>query len=328
MGRMGVAVVGLGRISAAHLTELQNLKDRVNLVAGVDQRVEIGTQMARRFGAQRFYANYEEALADPEVEAVILCTPHHTHVPLAIKAAEKGKHILVEKPLANSVEEADRAISAAERNGVQLMVAYNQRFLGAVMEAKRRFDSIGEPSHLVQLRAGFFERDNRPDWWKDPQSAGGLALPLYGSHVIDTFLWWLGKKPERVYAEAAHHNPEWGGEDEVSISMWFEGGVLAGAHLSFNSKKNISERFAIGMKGSLRISDNSKLWINGEEVLSETVVPYSQGGLSFRRQLEEFVSAIEQGREPLASGRETRATIEVLEAARTSMIEHRPVTLS
>ncbi len=224
--------------------------------------------------------------------------------------------------------DADLAIAAAERHGVRLMVAYNQRFLGPVMEAKRRFEVIGQPTQVVHVRAAFFEEDNRPAWWKSVEESGGLALPLFGSHVIDTTLWWLGQVPHRVFAEASHFNPDWGGEDEVALSMAFEGGVLASAHLSFNSKVSISERFIIGTKGVMRISSNTHLWINGELILHEPTVPYSQGGMSFRRQLQEFVAAIREGREPLASARETRATMEIMDAARESMARHEPVALA
>jgi predicted dehydrogenase len=322
--RLGVAVVGYGRIAVAHLTELQRLKDRARLVAVVSRRPEAAREGHRRFGTLRYYTDYEAALDDRDIDAVVVCTPHHMHSRMVVQGAQAGKHVLVEKPLATSLPEADEAIAAANKFHVNLMVAYNQRFLRAVMEAKDRMTAIGDPTNIVQIRATSFPAASIPAWWRESRLTGGFVLPLAGSHLIDTCLWWVGQRPEQVFAQAHRRGEVAEGEDTATVSLSFPGGLLASVHLSYNAKVAVSERIVVGTAGVLRISDGT-LRVNEKVVLRETVPPHSRGGPSFRRQLMEFINSIVERREPLASGRETRATVEVLVAARRSLAERCPV---
>jgi predicted dehydrogenase len=326
MSRLGIALVGYGRIAIAHLTELGRLKDRASLVAIVSRRDESAAEGQRRFGAVRRYTDYDAALSDADVDAVIICTPHHMHSDMIVRAARAGKHVLVEKPLATSVRDADTAIAAAADHRVKLMVAYNHRYLLPVMEAKRLMSAIGEPTNLVHIRGASFPLATMPAWWKAERLAGGFVIPLAGSHQIDTCLWWLGERPDRVFAEGVRHGRMAEGEDVASLSLTFPSGVLASIHLSYNAQKPITERIVVGTLGVMRVRDD-RLVINDEVVVQEEVPSHGGGGASFHRQLAEFIDAIVEDREPLASGRETRATVEVLAAARRSLADGRPVTL-
>ncbi len=126
-GPVGVAVVGCGGVSGGHLSAYA-ANPRARLVATVDARPELAEAAAHKWGAARWYAAVEEALADPEVRVVDLCLPHHLHAPIAIQAADAGKHVFVEKPIANTLEEADAMIAACRRAGVLLLVDQTKRY--------------------------------------------------------------------------------------------------------------------------------------------------------------------------------------------------------
>ncbi len=128
----GVAVVGCGLISQRHLDAFRQLGANVAWV--VDTSPERRDAAARRYGA-RATAQIEEALADPAVEAVDLCLPHNLHAPMAVQALEAQKHVLCEKPLAISLEEADAMIDAADRSGRVLMVAENVWFDAGLLKS-------------------------------------------------------------------------------------------------------------------------------------------------------------------------------------------------
>src|SRR5207245_475495 len=107
--------------------------------------------------------------------------------------------------------------------------------------------------------------------------------------------------------------------DEATIVLAFESGVIATGHMSFNTQPELNERFIVGSHGAMRISDDRELWVNSELRVREEIPHYLQGGPDFSRQMREFVQAIADGREPLASGREVREVVRVLEAARVSV---------
>lgn len=124
-----VCVIGLGRISESHLIAIRKLKQLCALEAVVGSRKGIAREIARRFEAKKYYYKVEDALRDEKIEAVVICLPNDLHCKVAIEAAKAKKHILIEKPMANSSEEADLMIAEAEKNGVVLMVGQCRRFL-------------------------------------------------------------------------------------------------------------------------------------------------------------------------------------------------------
>lgn len=325
MDKVRLAVVGLGRISQAHLASIASLSEEAELVAVVSRREETAEATAARYGAKRYYLDYEEALTDPEIDGVVICTPNRVHARDAIRAANAGKHVLVEKIMANTVAEADAMIQAADGNRVVLMVAQCRRFFDAVMAARESMREIGKPINVIHYLGVMFA-DSPTGWWKD-EDMENLVLDMNGPHVIDTILWLMGEKPARVYAESYHNNPQWKGCDEATVQITFESGAMATGHISFNTKPEVNERFIVGSSGGMRISNDRELWVNGELRVKEELASYLQGGSNFNRQMLEFVQSIREEREPLASGRQVREVVRVLEAARSSARHHQAVNL-
>jgi predicted dehydrogenase len=125
--RVGVAVFGCGGVSNGHFGAYAS-NPKARLVAAVDVRAELAEAAAKRWGAERFYTSAEEALRDPEIQVADLCLPHHWHAPIGLAAARSRKHVFVEKPIANTLEEADQMIAACREHGVRLMVDQTKRY--------------------------------------------------------------------------------------------------------------------------------------------------------------------------------------------------------
>jgi predicted dehydrogenase len=193
-----VAVIGCGLVAQrSHLPAYQ-ASDEADLVAVSSGRSETARTAAEQFGARKVHATWQKAVADPEVEAVDICTPNALHAPIAIAAARAGKHVLVEKPMALSLDEADAMIAAAREAGVTLMVAHNLRFAPIYEQVKRIVaeGAIGMPlaARGVFMHAGPDEFwGATSDWFWQAETAGGGALIDMGIHMIDLLRWFIDR---------------------------------------------------------------------------------------------------------------------------------------
>jgi predicted dehydrogenase len=308
--QLRVAVIGCGGIARGHLNAMKNLST-ARPVAMVDLDETRARQYAEEYRADRYHTDIADALTD-DVDAVIVCLPHYLHVGAAIAAAESGKHILTEKPMAISLKEADDMIEAAMRNNVRLMVGQVLRFRGCNVEAKRliKDGKIGEPRNIIRRRLSR-SREFRSEWARDPAKAGGWVLYGYGSHEVDMMLWLFDTHANRVYAQARKNNPYWNDYDEIGIQMELANGMIATLNHSLNCVMGAWDTFITGTKASMYIT-NQQITIDGEKI----DVPM---GPAMELQLKEFINAINEGREPESSGVNVRKTMQALEAARLSI---------
>ena len=211
-------------------------------------------------------------------------------------------------------------VKKAEEAGKVLMVGQSRRYTDAVQESVRRASEIGKVFNVTTIWNTYL--DGPPtDWWKDPDKAGGLLIALNGSHTVDYITWLIGKQPVKVWCSAYQLKKSWGAEDEVTLVMNFDEGEMATIHLSFNYKPHTYIRFIQAEKGTMSLTEETTLVINGETVMSGEQRPGA-----FGVQVREFVAAIREGRQPLSSGRAVMDTIAVLEAARWSA-EHNQAAL-
>lgn len=328
--KIGIAVIGSGRVAYTHLTAINDLKDKAELIATVDIVEEVAKEAASKFKAKRYYTSLEASLNDKEINAVVICLPHYLHKDACVKAAKWGKNILIEKPLTNTVEEAEEVVKTASKHGIQLMVGQSQRFHTAATESRKIYKS-GSIGEIIDISVSLLGYVDKPPtkWWASKEKTGGLLIPLWGSHIIDYILWLSGKFPKRVYAEALSFNPNWEGEDEVSIILGFEGNMMANIVMSYNAQTSQSagegfilptpkyNRYIIGTKGTLHLTDYTELSLNEHVVISGEQKPSI-----FYLQMEEFLSSILEDREPLVTGEEGFKVIQVMEACRISAAKH------
>jgi predicted dehydrogenase len=194
MGEWNVGVIGAGSISEMHLNAYRK-NDSVNLYALCDLNEERARGRAEKFGITRVFTDYRELLADPAVDAVSICTWNNTHAEIGIAALEAGKHVLMEKPLCRTMEEALRMEEAVRRTGRLLQVGFVRRF-GSNAAILKEFIDRGELGDIYYAKASMLRRAGNPGgWFADIERSGGGPLIDIGVHVID-LVWYLMGRPK------------------------------------------------------------------------------------------------------------------------------------
>ena len=197
MAKVGCAVIGVGLWGETHAALYAEHAD-TELVAVCDLDADRARQVAQKYGAPKAVSDYREVMADPAVQAVSIATPDFAHAEPAIAAAKAGKHLLVEKPLATTVEECQAIIAAAKASGVKLMTDFHNRWSPPFYKAWKaiREGEIGQVSHIYYRLSDTIYVPTRMLRW-----AGQSTVAWFiGSHSLDTVCWLLGELPNRVYA--------------------------------------------------------------------------------------------------------------------------------
>jgi predicted dehydrogenase len=192
-----IGIIGAGAVvQGAHVKAFQGRRD-VEVVGIADPNEAYRARVGASLGCSRLYEDYRRLLDDRSVQALDICLPHFMHEGVVIEALSAGKDVLLEKPIALSLDQADRMMGAATKSGRQFFVALNERFFPAHRELKRIIDS-GEHGRpflaLAQIVGDELTRMNDPSSWKgDWSKAGGGALIDTGTHIMDLMLWWFGR---------------------------------------------------------------------------------------------------------------------------------------
>jgi len=347
----GAAVFGCGGVSSGHFSAY-GANPRARLIAAVDVRPELAQAAAEKWGARRWYSSVAEALADPEIQIADLCLPHHHHAPVAIAAATAGKHVFVEKPIANTLEEADAMIAACRHHGVLLMVDQTKRYQNRYRTLKRLLDAgyIGEP---ILVRAAYLqdityawqhmEPARLATYWKHDGVIAGIGI-----HVLDMLRWLIGEATE-VQAIATTSDlidPARKTEDTGIVTLRFANGCIGEATVSYVLKDprlasgwDVMPIEIFGRTGSIRMGWDDTITVTSGTIGGEAgagvfqVHPTPPVGAP-RPPIEGMAGAIDHlldcltdGTQPLTHGEDARASLELVEAAYRSIEEGRPVRL-
>lgn len=285
------------------------------------------------------------ALDDPELDAIDICLPHNLHAEVAIEAAASAKHVLCEKPLAVSLEEADRMIAAADARGMILMVAENVVFSPLYQLARDLLSSgaIGKPALVQVSRACYLEdsfTQERP-WFMDEKAAGGGMMMSGGIHDFQKLRMIVGEITS-VYARRAPQRFSGMQGDDTSVALLeFQNGATGIMVESYMMKSAVTvsgtEEHTLrvdGETGSIRVvSDTSSTItvfrdrvddpdLSGAVIDSQVVVPEVD---TFDLEVAHFIDCARSGKEPLTSGRKMRRPLELVLAAYRSMQERKEV---
>ena len=327
---LSIAVVGAGVNAGGHMrTSSQNENSR--LVAVMDVDADRANAAGEKHGVKG-YTDLDSLLADPEVEAVIISTPNCFHADLAINSAEAGKHVLVEKPMALTVEDCDRMIAASDAAGKVLMVGQVLRHFPVNRKVKALIaeGSIGRVGHLMRRRYGYFnptlpaEESGKPQrsWYLDLEMAGNCLLYGFGPHEYDILHWYIDSPVVRVYAQGTESTELYRGqEDSYSAVMTHENGAVSVLSQSTVCRGGPNDQHIVGSEGYIVVSFR-QIRVNGEEFAMEGAKD------SQLRQTGEFATCCLEGKEPDASGRSVRHTMAVIEAAQRSAKRNEPVLIS
>ncbi|WP_109476334.1 Gfo/Idh/MocA family oxidoreductase [Paraburkholderia sp. C35] len=290
----GIAVIGCGRISRSHLAAVATQPELATLVAAVDSDMSLATQAKQRYGAQHALDDVDAALARSDVEAVILCLPNHLHASVAIKAARAGKHVLVEKPMADTADQAHAMADAAREAGVVLAVAQCRRHFRAIRYLADHASDFGKLIS-AQVSLGVYWPDAQAPWWRDADKASGLVVALNGPHVLDFVQMVMQDDPLRVHAEAVRRNAFWAGEDEAMMLLAYPQGRIASVHLSFNQQPVENRKVLVYERGTAVVDNDTHLTFNGETLVAQGDDErrhYLDEAVEFQRQFREFALAI------------------------------------
>lgn len=299
--KLALCVVGCGEFAWIFSKAMASLRSEVDLYfASRDpQRAE---SYAQEFDGLDSFGSYSAAAADPRVDAMYLCTPHHLHMEHCLIAARAGKHILVEKPLARNLAECQEMLSQARRAGVTLMVAENYRYMAAVRSAKTLIcdGAVGELRMIQLQEEAYFQ----PNSWRDNREEnGGGVLIDGGIHKADILIYLAGM-PETVFAAALPRAlPGAGGEDGAVVMTKTPGGVVGLINHSWTAAKNSAPPWVSvsGTEGQI----NFELGAPRLEVTNrsgEQTLRFENDHQGLVPMVREFRDSIQEKREPMTSG--------------------------
>lgn len=180
-------LIGCGRVAKSHIEGALQVKDKISIVAAVDPEIDRANEFCRDYNIEKAFTSFEDACKNAEFNAVDICLPNHLHREFTIKAAEAGKHILLEKPMANTRKECEDMIAAADKHNVKLMIGQSRRYFDSVLKSKEMVAS-GEIGKLVSVSANLYaylEKAPTP-WWNKVSTAGGLMIQLKQPEMQDT----------------------------------------------------------------------------------------------------------------------------------------------
>jgi predicted dehydrogenase len=357
MKPLRVAVVGCGKVAGIHAEALAAVPE-AEFVAACD----ISADRASAFGTKhrvRPFTDLGRMLRDSAPEAIIIGTPHPLHAEAAVRAAEAGVHVLVEKPLAATLADADAMLAAAHKNGVTLGVISQRRFYEPVQRMKRAIDEgkIGAPALGVFIQyswrdAAYYTSDPWRGKW---DTEGGGVLVNQSPHQLDILLWLMGPAAEVSGYWANLNHPTVEVDDTAVASIRFRNGGVGSIITSLSQKPGIYTKVHIhGATGaSVGVeTDRGATFIAGVSQIAEPpltdlwTVPgeadqlaafQSEDRAAFASvngtthyhalQISDFVRSIRENRAPLVTGESGRAVVELFSAIYQSSRERRPVVL-
>jgi myo-inositol 2-dehydrogenase/D-chiro-inositol 1-dehydrogenase len=333
MKTLNVAVVGVGRIGKIHLNNLSRNFSEIKVTAVMDICVE-SKAIAEEFNVPLFVTSFDELLAVPELDAVIICSPTDTHADYVIKAAKAGKQIFCEKPLDLSLERVKEVLEMVTKSGVKLMLGFNRRFDPEFQKIKHLVESgaIGE-SQIVKITS----RDPGPPPVSYIKVSGGMFLDMT-IHDFDMARYISGKQVKEVFAKATVKvDPrigEAGDVDTAIITLTFDDDSMAVIDNSRKAVYGYDQRLEVfGSKGMAQMennySNNHKLFtengVSGDLPLHFFLERYQA---SYHKEIRAFIDALISGDKMPVSGEDGLMSIAIGLGAKRSVEENRPVKMS
>lgn len=326
---VNVGVIGCGWAGEKHV-EAYSLLSEAEVVALADVDRGRAERLARRFKVESYHQDYRRILEDPRVEAVSICLPHYLHSKVTVEAAEAGKHVLCEKPMAARLDEADRMIEAAEKAGVVLMIAENVRFHPVNLKLKELVEEgvVGDVflARIFRDHRMYGYLRERP-WLLDKGKAGGGIWLAGGIHDVDALRMIVGEVDSVILLPARKVFLDMEGEDTVAALLRFEDGAVGVVTGSFSTRtfKPLSPlgcpSIVNGSAGTITVSSDGTIEVYSERIGNEDrcLKVKVEDKNTFLEEAKHFVECIRTGRKPVTSGEEERRTLAVICAGYESM---------
>lgn len=339
MSKIRVAVIGCGAIAQRrHIPEFQ-INPHVELVAFVDPKLERAQQCAEPFGAKA-YADHLSMLAEVKPDAVSVCTPNATHASISIDAAKAGAHVLVEKPMAASDEEAAAMIEAAQASGVYLMVGHNQRLMPPHVKAKEVLQT-GKLGRVLSFRTSFghpgpenWSVDGKGSWFFRKEEAIMGAMGDLGVHKADLIRWLLEDEVAVVGGLISTIDKQTDVDDNAVCVLQMKSGAIGSLVASWTYYKGEDNSTVLWCeKGVLKIGTHPVDQVIAE-LVDGSVERYQVGEIATNDKqtvsgvIDAFVDSILTKTPPSISGEEGRRSLNVILAAFESQSTGRMIPLN
>ncbi|MFQ5796435.1 MAG: Gfo/Idh/MocA family protein [Candidatus Bipolaricaulia bacterium] len=330
----GIGVIGTGLMGSVHAKVYAQLPN-AHLVAIADVNQERLERVSEALGVQGF-TDYNELLERKDIDAVSICVPDHLHRDPTIVAADQGKHILLEKPIATNLEDAQAIIAACQRNGVKLMVGHLLRFDPRYANVKEAIDrgDLGEIIHISAHR-------NSPVTEGPARYAPGTSLTLHVVvHDLDLIHWYANSQPVRVYAERVREIlKEKEMDDAISALLKFESGMVANLEYSWALPEKFPTKLdarmeIIGTKGAAYIGaypEQGMFIVDHEGISSPDIYhwPEVRGKLQgdVREELIQFTDCVLADQDPPVTGEEALQAVRLALSIEQSIEAGKPISM-
>ena len=317
MKNVKLGIIGFGYIGRVHFRNCSLLRNaKVEAVADTSPR---SRKLAKSWGVKNVYNDYKELLERTDTDAVIVSLPNFLHCEAASMAADHGKDILLEKPMARTMVEGEDILRHVKKNGVKLMMGYHYRFNDLIQNLK----NIADKDTLGKIQtATAFLVGSRPsqEWCFDPTKAGGGALLDIGCHVIDLMLWFFGEASlVYSYVDFRSHLPT---EDYALLLLDFKNGTKAIIHTGYFSQV---VRYGVTLCGtassastddfrssltSYALKDAAKNMIR--KFVGKPIVPLGHIASAIFKEMQHFVYCIEKDVQPMITGEDGLKSLKII----------------
>jgi len=344
MHRTKVAILGAGFISDIHMECYERFIPEAEVVGVYARDAEKVKAFAAKHHIPAWYTDMDALINESGCEIVDICLPNFLHAKAALSAASAGKHIIIEKPLAVTLEEADEMIAACKKAGVKLMYAEELCF-APKYERVRQMVKEGAVGEIYMLKQSEKHSGPHSDWFYDENLAGGGVLMDMGCHALEWFRWMLNNaKPVSVYASMSTilHKNRTKGEDNSIVIVEFENGVTAVAENSWAKHGGMDDRSEVYGTGGVVYADlfmgnsavaYSKHGFGYAMEKADTTVGWSFAvfeevfNQGYPHELKHFVDCVRNNKEPLVTGEDGRVVLEMIYAAYASAGQGKKIML-
>jgi myo-inositol 2-dehydrogenase/D-chiro-inositol 1-dehydrogenase len=334
MKKLNLGVIGTGRIGKVHIATLAQNVPEANVVAIADVNLSSATEVANAFGIKTVYKSHMDVIKNPDVEAVVICSPTDTHANYIIEASKAGKHIFCEKPVDLSLEVIKGALDEVKKAGIRFMVGFNRRFDPNFLKLKQMVadGKIGQP-HIIKITS----RDPNPPSAEYAAVSGGMFLDMT-IHDFDMARYMSGSEVVEVFTKAAVLvDPAIGKAGDVDtavITLSFANGAIGVIDNSRKAVYGYDQRVEVfGSQGMVNADNNypenhryySSDGVHGSLPLNFFMDRYLD---SYANEMKIFCSAVLDNAEIPVSGNDGLMSVAIAIAARRSHLENRPVKIA
>ncbi|RTL31485.1 MAG: Gfo/Idh/MocA family oxidoreductase [Rhodocyclaceae bacterium] len=296
-GTIKVALAGAGAFGIKHLDGIKNI-DGVEVVSLISRDLESTKAVAEKYGIPHVTTELDEALALPEVDAVILCTPTQMHASQTLACLKAGKHVQVEIPLCDVLKDGEEVVALAEKSGLVAMCGHTRRFNPSHQYVHKKIEGGEFNIQQMDVQTYFFRRSNM-NALGQPRSWTDHLLWHHAAHTVDLFAYQAGSPIVQANAIQGPIHPTLGIAMDMSIQLKAANGAICTLSLSFNNDGPLGTFFRYIGDTATYIARYDDLVNGKEEKIDVSNVDVSMNGIEL--QDREFFAAIREGRQPNSS---------------------------